>query len=100
MIEKAKNLCFTEERNFSPDGERAQIAPPGRFDPRVSTHFSLQIDLLRVGLPDEGSVERDALDVAPPQQPLPRRVHPAEVGHARRKGLEAEYAAAFEELKA
>jgi hypothetical protein len=27
-------------------------------------------------------------------------VHPAEVGHARRKGLEAEYAAAFEELKA
>jgi len=31
LIEKAKNLCFTEERNFSPEGERAQIAPPQKI---------------------------------------------------------------------
>lgn len=31
LIEKAKNLCFTEERNFSPEGERAQIAPPRKI---------------------------------------------------------------------
>ena len=54
----------------------------------------LQVDVLRVRLPDERRIESNPFDVALLEEPLPRGVHPAEVGHGRRERLKTEDAAA------